>query len=81
MDNSAAENILEESRFASVAPFTTKSFYQSMSAEHQCDLAKRRITKRLVTPVFPVAQPIFPLDYEKRGTRGAHKRHVHKLHM
>lgn len=78
---SDADNILEDSRFSSVAPFTTKSFYQSMSAEQQCDLARRRITKRLVTPAYPVVQPIFALDYEKRGTKGATKRHVHKMYM
>jgi hypothetical protein len=78
---SSAENILAESRFASVAPFTTKCFYQSMSAETQCDLAKRRITKRLKTPAYPVTQPLFALDYEKRGTKGATKRHVSKMYL
>mmetsp|Transcript_23406 Transcript_23406/g.34343 ORF Transcript_23406/g.34343 Transcript_23406/m.34343 type:complete len:223 (-) Transcript_23406:177-845(-) len=78
---SGAESILEETRFQSIAPFSKKEFYQSMSAQQQHELAQRRRRKRIVTKTFPVTQAPFVLDYEKRGTKGAAKRHVHKLYM
>jgi hypothetical protein len=52
-----------------------------MSAEHQHELAQRRRHKRVITQSYPVNAPPFVLDYEKRGTKGAQKRYVHKLYL
>lgn len=52
-----------------------------MSSEHQHELAQRRRRKRYVTDSYPIKTPIFVLDYEKRGTKNAAKRYVHKLYL
>ena len=52
-----------------------------MSAEQQHELAKRRRHKRIITTSYPTSSAPLLLDYERRGTKNAAKRYVHKIFL
>lgn len=75
---SCAENILDDSRFESICSFVKKDFMEKTFPSTKRELSLRRRRKKIITDITPIQIPIFELDYEKRGSSKAVKRHVHK---